>query len=158
MWESRRRFPSLASARRHLQASQAASRLIKAGGRYCSSFASTAQAIRASLLAKATATTLWWVRPASCASQALMPGACFVRCCKTARAPCMNSLRRLGRELPPLAESRSVADGSDQRSRGNRTDAGYRHKPLAGFILMSRLVEYGICRVDSYRHLIEFQL
>jgi hypothetical protein len=33
MWESRRRFPSLASARRHLQASQAAATSTNTGGR-----------------------------------------------------------------------------------------------------------------------------
>src|ERR1039458_9517474 len=79
MWKSRMRFPSLASARRHLQASQAASKLVKVGGWYCSSFASTAQAILASLLAKATATTLLWARPASCASHSFRPGACLER-------------------------------------------------------------------------------
>ena len=52
------RFPSLASARRHLQASQAVAALANIGGRYGSSLASTAQAMRASLLANATAATL----------------------------------------------------------------------------------------------------
>jgi hypothetical protein len=48
------RFPSLAPARRHLQASQAAAGLVNTGGRYASSLASTAQAMRANLLAKET--------------------------------------------------------------------------------------------------------
>ena len=38
------------------------------------------------------------------------------------------------------------------------SDTGYRHKSLAGFILMSGLVEYSVGLVDPYRHLIEFQL
>ena len=46
------------SARRHLQASQAATALGSAGGWYGSFLASTAQAMRASLLASATAATL----------------------------------------------------------------------------------------------------
>ena len=58
MWESRMRFPSLASARRHLQASQAVAAPANIGGRYGSFLASTAQAMRASLLANATAATL----------------------------------------------------------------------------------------------------
>src|SRR6266852_9654440 len=48
----------------------------------------------ASLLANATAATLRCVRDVSCASQALRPEDCFVRCCRTARAPCTNSLRK----------------------------------------------------------------
>jgi hypothetical protein len=79
MWESRMRFPSLAEARRHLQASQAAPGLINTGGRYASFFASTAQAIRASLLASATTETLGWVRADSCASHALRPEVCLAR-------------------------------------------------------------------------------
>ena len=59
------RFPSLASARRHLQASQAVAMLANSGGRYGSSLASTAQAILANLLARATAAALGWVRAAS---------------------------------------------------------------------------------------------
>ncbi len=52
------RFPSLALARRHLQASYAGAAATKIGGRYASFLASTAQAMRASLFAKATAATL----------------------------------------------------------------------------------------------------
>ena len=59
MWESHMRFPSLASARRHLQAGQAATALASSGGRYGSPLASTAQAMRASLLARTTVTILW---------------------------------------------------------------------------------------------------
>src|SRR5437870_6466143 len=70
MWESRMRFPSLASARRHLQASQAVAAPDNIGGRYCSFLASTAQAMRASLLAKAAPATLRWVRDVSWASHA----------------------------------------------------------------------------------------
>ena len=56
LWESRMRFPSPAPfARRQLQAG---SSLASNGGRYASPFASTAHAMRASLLAKATAATL----------------------------------------------------------------------------------------------------
>src|SRR5258708_154942 len=47
-----------------------------------------AQAMRASLLAKATAATLRWVRDVSWASHALRPEDCFAPCCRTARAPC----------------------------------------------------------------------
>ena len=76
------------------------------------------------------------MRDVSCANHALRPEDCFVRCCRTARAPCTNSLRKqefptfadteqlllaTGRmfarnhphprcELPPLVESPSVAD------------------------------------------------
>src|SRR5437867_10981708 len=53
MWESRIRFPSLALARRHLQASYAGAAATKIGGRYASFLAGTAQDIRASLFAKA---------------------------------------------------------------------------------------------------------
>lgn len=63
-----------------------------------------------------------------------------------------------GRELPSLAKSCTVTDGLDQRGCGNRTDAGYRYKPLAGLILMSSLMEHSVSLVDPYRHLIEFQL
>src|SRR5438445_2583906 len=86
MWESRMRFPSLASARRHLQASQAVAAPDNIGGRYCSFLASTAQAMRASLLvafcselAKATPATLRWVRDVSWASHALRPEDCGPR-------------------------------------------------------------------------------
>ena len=61
LWESRKRFPSLASlARRQLQASPSAptTSATSNGGRYASPFASTAHAMRAILLARATATTL----------------------------------------------------------------------------------------------------
>ncbi len=57
MWESRIRFPSLASARRHMQASHAEP-LATMGGRYASPVASTAHAMRANLLASATPATL----------------------------------------------------------------------------------------------------
>ena len=61
-------------------------------------------------------------------------------------------------ELPPFAEGRSIANGGDECSRGNRPDARYRHESLAGFILMSRLIEYSVGLVDPHRRLIEFQL
>src|ERR1700688_596671 len=50
--------------------------------------------MRTSLLANATTTTFWCVRPSSCASQSLRPGACFCLCCSTLRAPCTKSLRK----------------------------------------------------------------
>src|SRR3981081_3137866 len=50
--------------------------------------------MRTSLLAKATTTTFWCVRPNSCANQLLRPGACLCRCCSTLRAPCTKSLRK----------------------------------------------------------------
>src|SRR4029077_8135074 len=62
--------------------------------------ASTAQAIRASLLAKATAATLLWTRVVSWASHALRPEDCFAFCWRTARAPCTRSLRKY--EFPRL--------------------------------------------------------
>src|SRR5271167_3259762 len=37
---------------------------------------------------------LWWLRIASWLSHALRPEDCFVRCCKTARAPWMKSFRK----------------------------------------------------------------
>ena len=49
VWESRMRFPSLVSARRHLQAVG----VTNSGDRYSSFLASTAHAMRANLLAKA---------------------------------------------------------------------------------------------------------
>jgi len=73
------RFPSLASARRHLQASDAVAASANIGGRYGSFLASTAQAsafhhgLRASLLAKAHAATLRWVWVVSWASHELRP-------------------------------------------------------------------------------------
>ena len=67
MWESRRRFPSLALvARRHLQAGHAQTASAKSDGRYLSPLASTAQAIRASLFARATTATLRWRRDTIC--------------------------------------------------------------------------------------------
>src|SRR2546421_9177652 len=81
MWESRMRFPSLASARRHLEASFAVAVPTRIGGRYGSFLASTAQAIRASLFAKATAATLLWARLVSWASHVLRPEDCFALCC-----------------------------------------------------------------------------
>ncbi len=86
------RFPSL--ARRHLQASQAVAGPINTRGRYTSLFASTAQAMRASLLASATTATLGWVRADSCASHAFRPEVCLALCCRTARAPWMNNVRK----------------------------------------------------------------
>ena len=56
------RFPSLASARRHLPASYAVAAPTTTGGRWGSFLASTAPAMRASLFAKATAATLLWTR------------------------------------------------------------------------------------------------
>src|SRR5713226_613791 len=94
MWESRMRFPSLASARRHLQASQAVAAPANIGGRYGSFLASTAQAMRASLFAKATAATLLWARVVSWASHALRPEDCFVLCCKPAHCILGPKLRR----------------------------------------------------------------
>jgi hypothetical protein len=88
------RFPILASASRHLQASYAVATSASIGGRYGSFLASTAQAMRASLLAKATAATLRWVRAVSWASHELRPEDCFALCCRTARAPCTKSLRK----------------------------------------------------------------
>ena len=58
LWESRERFPSLAPARRQLQAGASAGTVTSSGGRYGSPLNSTAHAMRASLLARATATTL----------------------------------------------------------------------------------------------------
>src|SRR6266581_9537192 len=100
MWESRMRFPSLASARRHLQASHAVAAPANIGGRYFSFLASTAHAMRANLFAKATPATLRWVRDVSWASHALRPEDCFALCCRTARAPCTKSLRKY--EFPRL--------------------------------------------------------
>src|ERR1700682_3421643 len=63
--------------------------------------------MRASLLAKATAATLRWVRAVSWANQALRPEDCFALCCRTARAPCTKSRRletgviQLGRRSLP---------------------------------------------------------
>jgi hypothetical protein len=62
--------------------------------------ASTAQAMRASLLAKATAATLPWARVVSWASHALRPEDCFAFCWRTARAPCTKGLRKY--EFPRL--------------------------------------------------------
>jgi hypothetical protein len=62
---------------------RAAAALANTGGRYGSFFASTAQAMRASLFANATAATLRWVRDVSCANHALRPEDCFVTCCMT---------------------------------------------------------------------------
>ena len=67
MWESRQRFQAWLY-RRHLQAGQAATALASSGGRYCSPLASTAQAMRASLLANATIAMLGWVRDIKTAS------------------------------------------------------------------------------------------
>src|SRR2546425_9630645 len=70
------------------------------GGRYVSFLASTAQAMRASLFAKATPATLRCVRDVSWVSHALRPEDCFALCCRTARAPCTKSLRKS--EFPRL--------------------------------------------------------
>jgi hypothetical protein len=64
------------------------------GGRYGSFFASTAHAMRAGLFARATPATFRWVREVSWANHLLRPADCFVRCCRTARAPCTKSLRK----------------------------------------------------------------
>src|SRR5438445_13070711 len=56
--------------------------------------------MRASLLARATAATLLWVRAVSWVSHALRPEDCFALCCRTARAPCTKSLRKY--EFPRL--------------------------------------------------------
>jgi len=62
-----------------------------AGGRYGSLLGERGPCHAASLFAKATPATLRWVRDVLWASHALRPEDCFVRCCRTARAPCTKS-------------------------------------------------------------------
>jgi hypothetical protein len=68
------RFPSLASAGRHPQASHAVAAAIYIAGRYGSFLASRAQAMRANQLAKATPAMTRWVRDVRRASHALQTG------------------------------------------------------------------------------------
>lgn len=63
-----------------------------------------------------------------------------------------------GRELSPFPESRPVTDRRDQGGRSNGSDARNRHQSLAGFVLLSGLVEQGIGFIDPLRYLVKFQL
>ena len=71
-------FQAWCSSRRHLQAGQMVLPA-NSGGLKASFLASTAQAIRANLLASATIAMFWCVRAVSCASHALNPDDCLVR-------------------------------------------------------------------------------
>src|SRR3981081_3748399 len=123
--------------------------------------------MRASLLAKAAAATLRWVRNAGRLLCALL---------QDGTSPMHEKLSQIGvpafanpeqfllppggmfsrddpepgGELSPLAKGRSVADRRDDCGCRHRSDARNCHQPLAGFVLARRLLDHLIGLVDSH--------
>ncbi len=96
----------------------------------------TAQAIRASLLASAIASTLWCSRFLAASIQGLSPWRSQV-------------FGLIGAEVAPLGEHRTIADRGHHRARDDRSHAGHGHQPLACHILTGQRFDLGGQALDA---------